>query len=124
MLSVREPRALRDLTFFPPDVRAQFVPALQALFSRTFAADQAALLKATSFVSEIAAELVPADGRALFLYATPRSYIAGILAGENSRQELAGMAADTEPSAWHRAAWTCLLHETKPTSRPLPGRAR
>lgn len=93
VLSVREPRALRDLTFFPPDVRAQFVPALQALFSRTLAKDQAALLKATSFVGEIAAELVPADGRALFLYATPRSYIAGILAGQNSRQELAGMAA-------------------------------
>jgi hypothetical protein len=92
VLSVREPRALRDLTFFPPDVRGPFVPTLQALFSRTFAPEQSALLKATSFVSEIAAELVPADARALYLYATPRSYISGILAGENSRHELAGMA--------------------------------
>ena len=85
--------SLRDLTFFPPDVRGRFVPTLQALFSRTFAPEQTALVKATSFVSEIAAELVPAEGRALHLYATPRSYIAGILAGENSRKELAGMAA-------------------------------
>jgi hypothetical protein len=92
VLSIREPRALRDLTFFPPDVRGRFVPTLQALFSRTFAPEQSALLKATSFVSEIAAELVPPDGSALHLYATPRSYISGILAGENSRQELAGMA--------------------------------
>ena len=93
VLSVREPRAFRDLTFFPPDVRGRFVPTLQALFSRTFAPEQASLVKATSFVSEIAAELVPAEGRALHLYATPRSYISGILAGENSRKELAGMAS-------------------------------
>ena len=93
VLSVREPRALRDLTFFPPDVRGRFVPTLQALFSRTFTPEQASLLKATSFVSEIAAELLSADGRALHLYATPRSYISGILAGENSRKELAGMAS-------------------------------
>jgi hypothetical protein len=92
VLAVREPRALRDLTFFPPDVRARFAPTLQALMSRTFADEQVALVKATSFVSEIAIELVPAGGRALLLYATPRNYVAGILAGENSRKELAGMA--------------------------------
>jgi hypothetical protein len=92
VLSVREPRALRDLTFFPGEVRARFVPTLQALFSRTFNPDQASLLKATSFVGEIAPELVPAGERALFLYATPQAYIAGILAGENSRKELAGLA--------------------------------
>ena len=122
VLSVREPRALRDIAIFPPDVRERFVPKLQALFSRTFALDQTSLVKATSFVSEIAADLVPANGRALYLYATPRSYISGILAGENSRLELAGMAATrTErlasrglhlPRARHEAdlaaaAWAC-----------------
>ena len=91
VLSVREPRALRDLTFFPADVRADLVPPVRALMSRTFADDQAAVVKATSFVSEIAAELI-AGGRALFLYATPLAYISGILAGENSRKELAGLA--------------------------------
>ena len=43
VLSVREPRALRDLTFFPPEVSAQLRAALRALFSRTFAPDQTAL---------------------------------------------------------------------------------
>lgn len=91
VLAVREPRALRDLTFFPPEVRRAFKPTVNALMSRTFAPRQAALVKATSIVSEIASELI-GDGRALFLYASPRSYIAGILAGENSRQELSALA--------------------------------
>src|SRR4029079_8468343 len=60
VLSVREPRALRDIALFPPDIREPFTPTLRALFSRSFARDQASLVKATSFVSEIAAELVPA----------------------------------------------------------------
>ena len=91
VLSVREPRSLRDLTFFPAEVRRNFVPPVRTLMSRTFADDQAAVVKATSFVSEIAAELI-SGGRALYLYATPRAYISGILAGENSRKELAGLA--------------------------------
>lgn len=91
VLSVREPRALRDLTFFPAHVRGDFVPPVRALMSRTFADDQAAVVKVTSFVSEIAAELIT-NGRALYLYATPTAYISGILAGENSRKELAGLA--------------------------------
>ena len=90
-LSVREPRALRDLTFFPPEVRRDFVPTVRALMSRSFGPDQAAVVKATSFVSEIAPELT-AGGPALHLHATPRAYISGILAGENSRKELAGLA--------------------------------
>lgn len=90
IVSVREPRALRDLTFFPADVRARFIPTLQALFSRTFDPEGAALIKATSFVSEIAGELIAPTQRALFLYTAPRSFISGILAGENSRRELGG----------------------------------
>ena len=93
VLSVREPRALRDLTFFPAEVRDRYASILSALFSRTFAPEQTALVKATSFVSEIAGELMPADGRALFLFVTPRAYVSGILAGENSRKELEAMAA-------------------------------
>lgn len=133
VLSVREPRALRDLTFFPPDVRSQYVPVLRALFSRTFAPHQAALLKASSFVGEIAAELVPAGGRALFLYAAPRSYIAGILAGENSRLELGGMASTRAQRLASRglelpaprneadlaaAAWACEMTALEAASGP------
>jgi hypothetical protein len=92
VLSVREPRALRDLTFFPPEVRIDFVPTVSRLMSRTFDGDQAAVIKATSFVSEIARELTGGTGKALCLFAKPQAYISGILAGENSRAELAGMA--------------------------------
>jgi hypothetical protein len=56
--------------------------------SRTFADDQIACVKATSFASEIAPQLVPAGERALFIYAAPRNYVASILAGENSIKEL------------------------------------
>ena len=132
VLSVREPRALRDIALFPPDIRERFTPTLQALFSRTFAPDQTSLVKATSFVSEIAAELLPANGRALYLYATPRSYISGILAGENSRLELAGMAATRAerlasrglhlPQARHEAdlaaaAWACGMTALEQSAR-------
>ena len=91
LLSVREPRALRDLTFFPSEVRDRFTPTVRALMSRSFAADQLAVVKATSFVSEIAPDLM-AGAKGLNLYAGPGSYISGILAGENSRKELAGLA--------------------------------
>jgi hypothetical protein len=92
VLSVREPRILRDVAMLSDERRREFVPALQKLLSRTFADDQTALVKATSFVSEIAPELVPPGERALFMYATPRNYIASILAGENSLKELAALA--------------------------------
>ena len=88
VLSVREPRALRDLTFFPREVRDRFVPTVRALTSRTFEAGQSAVVKATSMVSAIAAEIVAADGRALFLFAQPEIYLQTILAGERSQAEL------------------------------------
>ena len=91
VLSVREPRVLRDLNFFPSEVRDRFTPTVRALMSRSFAADQLAVVKATSFVSEIAPDLM-AGAKGLYLYAGPGSYISGILAGENSRKELAGLA--------------------------------
>jgi hypothetical protein len=88
VLSVREPRLLRDLAAVEAGARAPLVATVQRLMSRTFAAQQTALIKATSFVSELAAELVPPGERALFLFASPRAYIEGIMAGENSRKEL------------------------------------
>ena len=92
VLSIREPRAFRDLLFFPAEVRAKFIPTIQALFSRTFAPKQSALVKTTSAVSEIGGELLEKGQSALFLYTKPRSFISGILAGENSRTELARMS--------------------------------
>ena len=92
VLALREPRLLRDLALCPADVRDRYLPPVAKLMSRTFAPDEVALVKATSFVSEIAAELVPAGEAALLMYATPRNYIASILAGENSTKELHALA--------------------------------
>ena len=125
VLAVREPRLLRDLALSPPEVRAALSsPPVPKLMSRTFAADEIACVKATSFASEIAPELVPPGERALFMYARPRNYIASILAGENSLKELHALAdyrAAAAGSARHRLA---RHRATTPSARRSPGRAR
>jgi hypothetical protein len=88
VLAVREPRLLRDLALTPEEIRHRYLLPIPRLMSRTFAEDEFACVKATSFASEIAADLVAPGERALFMYATPRNYIASILAGENSVEEL------------------------------------
>jgi hypothetical protein len=92
VLAIREPRLLRDLALSPPDIRGRYIAPVPRLMSRTFAEDELACVKASSWVSEIAPELVPPWGRALFMYATPRNYIGNILAGENSVKELRMLA--------------------------------
>jgi hypothetical protein len=122
VLALREPRLLRDLAMSPPEVRSHYVATTPKLMSRTFAENQFACVKATSFVSEIAPDLVPSGEIALFMYATPRNYVASILAGENSVKELrmlagskaarmaarVGLGAD-QPGDAHLAAcaWAC-----------------
>lgn len=122
VLAVREPRILRDVAMLPPEQRAIYVPPLRRLFSRTFEESETALVKATSFVSEIAAELAGPE-RALLLHASPRAYIATILAAENSPLEMRQLAesrrlrlaahginlAEHTASSAHlaAAAWAC-----------------
>ena len=136
VLSIREPRALRDLAMLPAQQRAQYVEPIRKLMSRTFAPDDVALVKATSFVSEIAPELVLPGGRALFMYATPGNYVASILAGENSVKELAALA----PSRGQRmagrvslpqprnqadaaaAAWACEMTSLESAAEAMPDR--
>jgi hypothetical protein len=134
VLSVREPRLLRDLTTVVD--RARFTSTATALYSRTFGAGQLALVKATSFVSEIAPELVPSGERVLFMYAAPEAYIAGMLAGENSLQELQVLApvraqriatrAKLEPPetladlAAH--AWACEMTSLEQAAEGMPDR--
>ena len=136
VLSIREPRFLRDLTAMPADQRAPFVAAAQPLFSRTFADDEQALVKATSFVSEIASELAPAEARLLFMFASPRNYIASILAGENSVKELHMLApgradrmAPRVPAMAPRddaeragAAWACEMTALESAAGAMPDR--
>ena len=135
VLSVREPRILRDLAMLP-ERRAEFLPTIQKLFSRTFADEDVALVKATSFVSEIAAELVPPGERALFMYATPRNYIGSILAGPNSVQELEALAPSRAQRTKSRAplpdprsaaeaaaaAWACEMTALEAAADAMPNR--
>jgi hypothetical protein len=139
VLSVREPRLLRDLATLSPDERAPLMPAVQALYSRTFDDSETALVKTTSFASEFAAELVPANGRALMLTTSPETYVATILAGENSCRELPVVAAsraarmkarvpafDTAPDNLAKlaaAAWACEASALEAAAGSLGDRA-
>lgn len=100
LLALREPLLLRTFaemleqrgaaeTFWDPRSIPARIATLNALLSRSFRPDQRALVKATSFTSEIAPDIIAAGARTLLLYTRPERYIAGILAGENSRQEIA-----------------------------------
>lgn len=139
VLSIREPRALRDLTFFPREVREMFVPTARALMSRTFTKDGAAVVKATSMVSEIAAELVGEKGRALFLHASADTYMRTILAGDSSPAELqtltqfyraraarAGIEFGDPLTSQAKVAalvWACEMTALESAAERLPGEA-
>jgi len=92
VLAIREPRLLRDVALAPTAIRDRYLAPVARLMSRTFGEQEAACVKASSWVSEIASELVPSGERALFMFATPRNYVANILAGENSVKELRMLA--------------------------------
>ena len=100
ILSLREPLVLRGLAEvlgkrkavdmpWPPEDTDARVATLRRLLARTFRAEQRTIVKATSFTSEIASELVAPGARALLLFTSPESYMQTILGGEASRQELA-----------------------------------
>lgn len=95
LLSLREPAILRRLAMgeFP-----ERLDVFLGLWSRTFAPQQKAIIKATSFVSSISAELLErvTDSRALLMYVPARTFIAAMLDGVMSDiDELA-------PSRWSR----------------------
>ncbi|MGB3472779.1 MAG: hypothetical protein WBA51_18330, partial [Erythrobacter sp.] len=99
-LALREPQLLRQFAEFamlegeahspwPPGRMAERLPLVRQWLSRTFRADQRALIKATSFVSDIAPELMGTTRKAVFLKLSAQRYLQTILAGDASRQELA-----------------------------------
>jgi hypothetical protein len=92
VLAIREPRLLRDIAMSPAEIRERYLAAIPKLMSRAFGDGEIACVKATSFASEIAPQLLPSGARALFMYASPRNYVASILAGENSVKELHALA--------------------------------
>lgn len=136
-LSVREPRILRDLAGAASGLNPADGRVIARLFSRRFAGAQPSLVKSTSFVSEIAPRLCPPGERALFLFASPRNYVRSILAGENSRKELAFVAdqrakrmaaraalPDARASEAHlaAAAWACEMTSLEAAAESMSDR--
>jgi hypothetical protein len=104
VFALREPQILRnfaDLAALHGQSHAPWSPerfdtrleTAIGWLSRTFAPEDRTLIKATSFVSKIATPMLGADRKALFLSISPQRYIETILAGDNSRQELAMLAS-------------------------------
>jgi hypothetical protein len=138
VLSVREPRILRDLAMLPPEEAKARAATISALCSRVGAPGDAALVKATSFVSEIAPLLAAPDGRLIFMHVAAASYIETILAGENSVKELHALhdyrakrmaarvspMADAAKSDAHRAAmaWACEMTSLEAAAESMPDR--
>ncbi len=99
IFSLREPALLRTFaqlegregparSWSPKDFEVRLTGCLK-LLSRTFENQQLPLIKATSFVSELASSLLSraSQPKAVMMYISPESYLATILGGPNSRQE-------------------------------------
>lgn len=103
VLALREPQLLRSLceisqirdepeSPWSPETYEKRLPEALSWLSRSFRPDQRVMIKASSFVSELAPQLLAAPTDALFLYAPLDRYIPTILAGEASVQETHMMA--------------------------------
>lgn len=106
VLSLREPMILRTLAqmrtepeamprrWSAQDFEIRFAAILK-LWSRSFAPSQISIVKATSYTSELAEEILGRAyaPRALMMYVTPEVYIATILAGPNAREEMRVLAS-------------------------------
>ncbi len=103
VLALREPQLLRtlceisqireepDSPWSPVSYEQRFSESVRWL-SRSFHPQQRVMMKASSFVSELAPELLAEETEALFLYAPIDRYIPTILAGDASVQETHMMA--------------------------------
>ncbi len=82
VLALREPVLLRALPAMGEAERTNRLPVVRALLARTFAKEQRALVKATSYLSEQAATLVGPQsdgGKALMIRMRPERFIAARL---------------------------------------------
>jgi hypothetical protein len=103
VFALREPQILRNFADldamrgrpgspWSPKVFDERLGTTVGWLSRTFDPEDRALIKATSFVNEIAGPLMGPGRKALFLMLPAERYVTAILSGENSRQELAMLA--------------------------------
>lgn len=93
--ALREPALLRAIA--EPAAgggSAVSLDAALALLGRTWRTGQRVVVKATSFVSELAGRMLAADSRptAILLFARPLEYLRGIFAGPASRAETRRLA--------------------------------
>ena len=105
MFALREPALLRAAAASGGALGGGLTLTQQvALLSRTWRAEQRALIKATSFVNEISSSLLTCapKGRALLLFTSAPVYLRAILAGENSRAETRAMAPSRLARLTHR----------------------
>lgn len=107
LFALREPAILRTFAQVKSEPESQGrvwsdgdfetrLSAMLKLYSRTFEAKQTALVKTTSFVSELAPGLMAraCAPKALAMFVSPETYLATILGGPNSRQEAKLLAAN------------------------------
>jgi hypothetical protein len=100
VFALREPMVLRTFAHLQRDPGESAQPwsagefdvrlgGCLKLFSRTFDPQQCALVKATSFVSDLAPALLmrASAPRAIMMYVAPETYLATIFGGPNSREE-------------------------------------
>jgi hypothetical protein len=89
--ALREPALLRALASGNGPLP---LPTLLALLGRTWRPAQHAVVKVSSFVSELAGTLLAGDEspRAVFMFVPPLTYLRTIFAGENSRVESRALA--------------------------------
>lgn len=95
LFSLREPEILRTLTIACDESRRTvYLPTFLKLWSRCFEPAAHAIVKTTSFVSEIAAEILsrPCEPRALVMGVPPETYLATIFGGANAPDEAQALA--------------------------------
>jgi hypothetical protein len=93
--SVREPSMLRAAATDPARAFGTLdLAGVLSLLARTWRGDQRAVIKATSYVSEIAAPIleIDRDARAIFIFTPALPYLRCILGGPNSRVESRALA--------------------------------
>jgi len=139
--SLREPALLRAAAGAAASLP---LPLTLGLLGRTWHRGQHAVVKATSFVSEIAGSILALSGEsaAVLVFAQPLAYLRGILAGDNSRAESRSLAAARlqrlvrrlGPGAWHSdprsegeqvaMSWLCEMLALEAAARAPPARIR
>lgn len=122
LFSVREPVALREAASHVTDLRGTL-----GLLARTWRPGQRAVVKATSFVSELAESIMESDphAAAIMMFTPAPAYLRCILGGPNSRTESRALgparlarlrrrlgegASGTDPQSegqWIAMSWLC-----------------